>query len=182
MRTFIIACIACIACLFAFSCSVSNEKKAQKLIGEKLKETLHDYSSYESVKFGTLDTVYTSILEDTAYTSFEDKLSSYTRLAESALSEADMYSEMSGSYYGKKFDLAMKTSLSYQDSIKLLKPIIDSLEKFFVPKQAGWRMTHTFRSNNAIGAKILTEYLFFFDKDLTKITDYKNNTDTSSEQ
>jgi len=178
MRTLIIV----IVCLFTISCSVSNEKKAQKLIGEKLKETLHDYSSYESVKFGTLDTVYTSILEDTAYTSFEDKLSSYTRLAESALSEADMYSEMSGSYYGKKFDLAMKTSLSYQDSIKLLKPIIDSLEKFFVPKQAGWRMTHTFRSNNALGAKTIGTLLYFFDMDLTKITEYNEVNESTSEK
>lgn len=171
-----------IVCLFAFSCSVSNEKKAQKLIKLQLKETLHDYSSYESVKFGTLDTVFTSILEDSAYYSTQDKFKRYERLAESALSEANMYSEMRGSYYAKKYEVALRTANNYQDSIKLLKPIIDSIEKVFKPIQNGWRMTHTFRSNNAIGAKTLGTLLFFFDMDLTKITEYNEVNESTSEK
>lgn len=159
--------------LLVISCSPSNEKKAQKLIGQTLKGTLHDYSSYEPVKFGTLDSVFTSIIEDDAYYSVESKLEEYTRKGESALNEADMYSEMKGSYYDKKYDNAMKAALSYQDSIKLLKPIIDSLEKSFVPQHVGWRMKHTFRSNNAMGAKTLGTMMFFFDIDLNKITEYK---------
>lgn len=159
--------------LLLISCSPTNEKKAQKLIGQTLKETLHDYSSYEPVKFGTLDSVYTSIIEDNAYYSTETKLREYTIKAESAVSEADMYSEMKGSYYSKKYDAAMKTALSYQDSIKLLNPVIDSLKKSFVPQQVGWRMTHTFRSNNAMGAKTLGTIMFFFDMDINKVIEYK---------
>ena len=156
--------------LLVLGCSPSNEKKAQKLIGEKLKETLNDFSSYESVKFGTLDTVYTSILENADYYTKTLTLEKYTLMATQALGEADMYSEMSGVSNGKKYDSAMKRALLYQDSVKLLKPVIDSVEQAFVPKQVGWRMKHSFRANNAVGAKILDEYTFFFNIDLTEIT------------
>lgn len=178
MRIFLIAGIVC---LFEFSCSVSNEKKAQKLIGEILKETMNDYSSYEPVKFDTLDTVFTSLFENKDYYYANENMRLYSRLAEETLKEAEIFRGINSSSSAKKYEVAFLTAASYQDSVNLYKPIIDSIEKAFKPIQDGWKMTHIFRSNNAIGAKTIGQFKFFFDVDLTRVTDYKDITKTSTE-
>lgn len=47
--------------ILLFSCENSNEKKAKEAIRNYLNENLDDMSTYESVKFGTLDTVMTRV-------------------------------------------------------------------------------------------------------------------------
>lgn len=45
------------------SCENNNtpEKKAQALIKQSLEKTMNDFSSYEPVDFGTLDSTFTSV-------------------------------------------------------------------------------------------------------------------------
>ena len=45
----------------------SPEKEAQKLITKHLQETLNDWDSYESVKFSSLDSAFTSVQENEHY-------------------------------------------------------------------------------------------------------------------
>jgi hypothetical protein len=146
------------------SCSPSNEKKAQKLIGLKLNETLHDFSSYESVKFGSLDTIYTSLLENDEYYNALQKLDFYKTMIELSIGAP------SPSVY------------SNPDSIAFYSKIIDSLEKSFVPQQIGWRMIHTFRSNNAMGNKTIGHYLYTFDLDITKISESRDISESANEE
>jgi len=141
--------LCAILAFLVIGCSPSNEKKAQKLIAAELKQSLNDYSSYESVSYGTLDSVFNSLLEDTVY--FSKKM--------------DL----------ERYQVLVPIEPKYQDSINALKPYVDSVEQAFKPKLVGWRMSHKFRSNNALGAKVLGEYLFFFDTELTKITETKTN-------
>lgn len=58
--------------LFLFSCSKSPEETSQFLIQDYLKNTMKDWESYESVKFGSLDSAFT-IYTDTQESIFEMK-------------------------------------------------------------------------------------------------------------
>lgn len=149
--------------LLVLGCSPSNEKKAQKLIGQTLKESLHDYSSYEPVSFGSLDTLFTSILEISEYSAAKEQFDHFTIFADFAKDDPS------------------PSVTTYPDSVAFYKKIIDSLETAFIPEQIGWRMRHTFRSNNAIGAKTIGHFVFFFNNELTEVTEYKELNQSSEE-
>ena len=57
----------------AFVSCANQEKKAQKLIKEYLKETLNDTKSYEVVSFGELQNLKESAIESLEYLIDEDK-------------------------------------------------------------------------------------------------------------
>lgn len=40
----------------------------------------------------------------------------------------------------------------------------------FKPDFIGFKLTHSFRGNNLLGNKVISHYVFYFDKDLTKVT------------
>lgn len=176
MRTLIIV----IVCLFALSCSVSNEKKAQKLIVERLKETLHDYSSYESVKFGTLDSIFSTPMDDSVYFNAKVNLDMYLGLAETALEDVEMYKGSQSEYYIMKYRDALAITSKYVDSAKIYEPIVNRIEKNYKPHHKGWGMTHTLRSNNAMGNKTIGHFQYFFDENITKIVDSKDISESAS--
>ena len=47
----------------------------------------------------------------------------------------------------------------------------DRKEKAFKKEFTGYAMTHTFRGKNSFGAMVLSKYRFFFNKELTKVTE-----------
>jgi hypothetical protein len=59
--------------LSLISCEKSNEEKAKEAIHTYLNENLDDMSSYEPVKFGTLDTVYKLDLSGTSFANSDVK-------------------------------------------------------------------------------------------------------------
>lgn len=167
--------------LLVLGCSPSNEKKAQKLIGERLKETLHDYDSYESVKFGELDSVFSIVMDDSIYLSMKVKYDVFMEFTNEALKDAENYSGMYSSYYNQKFNIAIGKAQRYIDSAKIYEPLLDSIKKNFVPYHKGWSMKHSFRSNNAMGNKTIGHFLYFFDKELTTITDSHDISESANE-
>lgn len=168
--------------LLVLGCSPSNEKKAQKLIGEKLKETLHDYSSYENVSFGTLDTVFSTPLDDSVYFYAKAKLGAFTELLDAEMKDVDMYRGMESSYYFNKYRTALERAKRYLDSAQVYQPIVDSIEKSYKPIHKGWSMKHTFRSNNAMGNKTIGHYLYTFDIDITKISESMDISESANEE
>ena len=74
-------------------------------------------------------------------------------------------------YYETKCETILAEAQSLVDSIALYTPQLDSLQNNFKPELKGWRMVHSFRANNAAGHKTIHHICYFFDKDLTKITD-----------
>jgi hypothetical protein len=174
--------ICTVMALLVLGCSPSNEKKAKKLIGEKLKVTLHDYSSYEPVKFGTLDTVYSTEMDDSIYFQSKVKYDVFTKLTNEALEEIEEYRGMYSSYYRTKYSQALEKGLRYIDSLKIYEPIVDSIKKAYIPYHKGWSMTHSFRSNNAMGNKTIGHYLYTFDLDITKISESMDISESANEE
>jgi hypothetical protein len=135
--------------VLVFSACNNNEKKARKLIKEYLKTSMNDFSSYEPVEFSTLDSTYSSYEESEESHRLKEEIKN-TRLAVFDIS-VDYFD------YKKKID-----SLIGVDSL---------LSKSFIPDHNGYAMSHKFRGKNAFSAIMLKEYGYYFDKDLTKVTD-----------
>lgn len=157
-----------------YSCQPSPEKKAQKLIVEKLKLSLHDWDSYESVQFGKLDSMYSSYLDDSAYNENVNNYDKYQKLFDKYLDEMNDYSGYISSTFRIKYNIASKMTDMYLDSLRKYAPICDSLKENYVPKFIGWTMTHSFRSNNAMGHKTIGHYKYFFDIEISKVINDKD--------
>jgi len=161
--------LALISILLISSCTPSNEKKAQKLIVQQLKETLNDWSTYESVKFGSLDTTFTKVEDDSTYLLASAQFESFLDKSNKALDEMKEYAGMSSSYYEYKFNLAKIIAQIYLDSAGVYAPISDSIKTHFVPSFKGWSMTHSFRANNGMGNKVIGHFRYYFDPEVTII-------------
>jgi hypothetical protein len=161
-----IALITVVLATVLFGCT-SPEKKAQKLIEEKLQEILNDPKSYEPVSFGSLDSAFTSVYENLDYIRINAKYTVYSGNVEDK-SNYEYFDEDKIKYV-VDFELWQ----SEIDTAKKYIAVLEKMEKEFIPEFKGWSMTHKLRAKNAMNATILGEYIFWFDKDITKIIDYK---------
>lgn len=145
-------------------CNNSNEKKAQKLIKEYLSKNLNDDSSYESVEFSKLDSTFSVFYFSP---------------------EGEKLREKQDFAHERAFDLSindiLETNPKIQDSIKIYKQIEEETEKIYNEKEQnykgdfiGWKMTHKYRAKNGLGATVLGTTNFTFNKELTEITNAKN--------
>ena len=153
--------------IFFAGCSENSEKKAQKLINQHLKVTLHDFGSYEGVEFGTLDTIYTIILDDSLFTEYLSKRLVFQKMRNDKREEADIYRSFDKQKYNELVNLVNV----YVDSTWHYKQLEDSVKANFKPQFDGWSMKHSFRSNNANGNKVITHKVYSFDKNIVKITE-----------
>lgn len=161
--------LALISILLILSCSPSNEKKAQKLITQQLEETLNDWSTYEPVKFGTLDTAFTTLGDDSIYLSTCSKYEFLKGKCNEAVKEMQEYVGMTSEYYRYKFSQAGITAQTYLDSSSVYLATMDSMINNFIPTFNGWSMTHSFRANNGMGNKVIGHFRYYFDPEVTII-------------
>ena len=159
---------------FAFGCALSPEKRAQKLIKAHMKETMHDWSSYEPVKFGQLDSVYTTVYDKAEYSIYKNKIEEFDKLFNEALEKCERYTAY---HLFDKAHSALDESGILIDSINKYKLACKEIENDYIPKFKGWSMTHTSRGNNALGNKIIGTNIFYFDPDITQIVDIKSMDD-----
>ena len=123
----------------------SPEKKMKYLITDHLKMTLDDWKSYEPVSFGEIKRTYDLDLTDPLYKSYFAKADSFRLEAELCLRFSDDF-----------FNLKDSQDFYIHKSRTITRPI-------------GWRISHTFRSSNEMGATTIKSYWFVFDEDITKI-------------
>lgn len=150
---------------------VSPAKRAQKLIRAHLKETMLDWSSYEPVKFGDLDSVYTTPYDNEQY---RNVVKNQTRLMEDFVAnkkDFDFWIDLDLN----RANAALAKMNKSNDSLKYYEGIARDFERAFVPQFKGWSMTHTLRGKNAYGSKIISTNVYYFDADLTKVIDVEDN-------
>lgn len=147
------------------SCS-SPEKRAQKLIQKHLKETLHNWNSYESVKFSTLDSLFTIPSDDI-------KFIEMSALSKTYFDKINIYLEWD---LNKQVEYLNKQKI-YLDSAEYYQSLCDSIAANFTPEFKGWTMDHSFRANNATGNKVIGHLRYSFDKSITKILESKDARD-----
>lgn len=151
--------LALSASIILFSCSKSLEKQAESNITEYLKTNMDDPSSYESVEFGKLDTLHTSFsetaegiklnTEDDKLKQQSDNLSNRLDLPNLTMSD-------------------LKSIESENEKITKRRKEINSIlmDKVLTYKGEvnGYSMSHKFRGKNKLGAIILNDVRFNFDK------------------
>lgn len=153
------------------------EKRARHLIKQELKETLHDWDSYESVKFSGLDSMYTTVFDNIDY-AFAYKKDSVFRLlydintksAEENSYKAVVSNTISDREFYKEMAQMSRNAISKNlDSIQFYSSIIDSIQCGFKPVLKSLCMLHSFRCNNAGGHKTIHHYRFVLDENISKI-------------
>lgn len=158
------------------------EKNAKVLIKESLKETLHDWGSYEPVKFGTLDSVFTSVTDDPVYLKARSTVEVFSQELERSIEEYDALKAQLEIYYNyTTHNMAigrLENAKRLNDTIVKYQPIMDSIEANYIPQFKGWSIDHSFRCNNALGNKTIHHYRFYFDPEITILT---NNEDISND-
>ncbi len=141
----------------------SPEKEAQKLITKHLQETLNDWDNYESVKFSSLDSAFTSVQENehyaVAYHRYDSLLKSAKENSEKMIFASNQWEAVS---YKNRSESDLNMASNYYD-------LALSIDSMFVPEFKGWAITHTYRANNALGAKIITKEIYTFNPEITEI-------------
>lgn len=160
--------------LITISCTESNEDKAKKLIRNDLKLSLHDEKSYESVSFGSLDSVFTDFSDDLLILNYFLKYESFKDIVEKGIKDMEIYKGMISPGYKVRFNIAKKESTEGLDSMKFYAAKMDSLKMIFVPEFKGWSMNHSYRANNSSGNKIIEHYRYNFNKELTRVSSSKD--------
>ena len=157
--------------LFLVSCS-SPEGKARNAIKEKLKMTLNNFKSYESVKFGTLDSLFSDVTTSSEYEALKTKRESWIKLAEEE-KKADEEKIQTALKNGNPHHIPIIKEFSLMprclDSAEAYLNKLKSVEKSYKPRFIGWSMTHLYRAKNLAGNYKLNNESFYFDKELSKV-------------
>ena len=157
--------------LLLITCS-SPEKKAQKAIKEELRLTLNDFKSYESVKFGTLDSLFSDVTTSPEYEALNTKRESWIKLADEE-HKSDQEEIEKALNDGNTHHVPIINEFSLMprclDSAKVYSIKIQSVVESYKPRFIGWSMTHLYRAKNLGGNYILANESFYFDKELTKV-------------
>lgn len=148
--------IPAIAAAILASCANSPEKQAKQLIEDYITTNANNPDTYESVSFGSLDSTFSSYY------------------ASDRFKELDKQADAQG----KLFDKYMKenkldSAEIYLNEKQRLTELITSEAEAYKGEHFGWKMKHTYRAANNLGAIIIADNTFYFDKEITKITDVK---------
>lgn len=182
-----IVILAVLAVLSAV-CAAQNSSnlrlsKAKALVRNELKGSLHDYASYEPVRWSSLDSVFSSVEDDSRICRLiDDLLEKHSKLPGDP-SNIGLFMDMSGveKQWKDALDNSKNEDLSTDFRLKCLnnwiavsdfniaqkkvKEAIDAFESRFI----GWSISHRFRAKNSLGAKVITEWVFRFDPDVKVI-------------
>jgi hypothetical protein len=169
--------IICFLSVIMFSACKQQtpEEKAKKLIKDRLFTTLHDFKSYEPVKYGTVDSSFTSVFEDPTYMALKSEYDSLKKEVDDNIERGKTYVNYPMiAYMGIKY---ANTAQKCVDQMIPLGKSMDSLEVVFKPKFNGWKMDHSFRAKSLGGNLGIHHYTYYFNEKLDSLIDAIDNTE-----
>lgn len=176
--------VALATVLLVAGCSTQPpEDKAKKLITEHLFKTLHDYKSYESVDYGKLDTLYSSVSNDSLYKFYAKKFDEFYDVSKESADQMKIYVGLYS--YNRLYNLYKERSFLAQDSMKYFLTKLTERDSLFKPTFVGWKMNHSYRAKSLGGNLGIHHYSYHFNKDFTEVLDYIDigeNDDTKREE
>ena len=134
--------------LVVMLCACSQQHKAEKMVKKYLKENLDDFKSYDPISFSDLQPIY---LKDV----IEDDISRYT-------DEAEKFSVFSDSGDAQLQSIYTKT----RHKIDSLNEVLHTVDASIID---GWKIEHSYRATNKLGATEKHTEVFEFDKDMSEI-------------
>lgn len=152
--------------LLAFaSCTQTNEDKARSLIEDQLKKTMNDWNSYEFVEMTPLDSSFSVLSDNEEYYNLGLKLK--------VLDAKSNYfiSNVSSDY--RNMDMWTDSAKQVIAEMESVNKRMDEIQSSFVPEHNGWLTNFTCRGNNKLGQKVISKTRYYFNKEITEITDTK---------
>lgn len=156
-----------------FSCSISNEKKAKKLISDTLYTHMDDYSSYESIEFSNLDSAFTSLDDNTLYIESLELIKEFNNIMKEDVRLLKHQAENRYIYSANDMLETHNRVEIYKKKVDSCFIIIDSIETKFKPEFIGFQMSHRFREKARTGNFRNTNLLFLFDAEVKEVVNIK---------
>lgn len=154
------------------------QEKAEALIAAMFEAPKNHTYGYEAGEFGKLDSAYSSYRDDSVYKVFEDSVSYYLDKGTAAFGKvADIGSRTDSTTDKIKKEKLWKQLLAasysqkmYNDSAHFYSKKAQFISDHHKPFFTGWKMEHKFRANNNFGFQAAQQAIFYFDKQLTRVT------------
>lgn len=185
----IITLLFCAVALVMTSCTLSNEKKAEKLIKKTLKDYLYHPDSYESIStkvdsmFIDVNTIDPIMQISDGIKDLMSKINRCKRKVESAESSMDIFApnKYSSQYSRGEYARAKKEKEEAESDLdkytkKLsgqLASLKENVAKYHKGEFTGWVVSHRFRSLNGAGSMTIPgEMIFFCNEEFTSCQGY----------
>lgn len=160
----------------------SREEKVAELIKQEMFKTLYDFESYEPVET-KIDSAFTSIYTDSVIKSYAyiacsllDDVQEELDKVKDAQRTAEIWRDSYSSYGRSKYEKAYNKMREHLDDVKSKMSIVNSYTDSirnasvdFKSEFCGWRVKHRFRCKTKGGNFDLGDYVYIFNKEVTKI-------------
>jgi hypothetical protein len=150
----------------------AKEDEAKSAITKYLSTAMNDFSSYQPVEFGKMDTLHQQFDESELGKKMNSDMDSLKTQRNKLKDEADQvkYDEPA-----RAIPLLQEATRLTKEEGKILDSYIDSAGSYRGPIK-GYGMLHSFRGKNAMGAFVMNRWYFTMDTAF-KITDAKKRED-----
>ncbi len=190
MKKAIVTLSLCAVALIMASCTLSNERKAEKLVRETLKDYLYHPDSYEPTST-RVDSMFIDVTTIEPIMNISGKISNLISKIdecemdiESAETSMNIYAPdgYSSRFTRGEYARAKKEKEEAQSDLdkytKKLSGEVASLKenvaKYHKGEFTGWAVSHRFRSLNGAGSMTIPgEMIFFCDKEFTNCVGYE---------
>lgn len=160
--------------IFISACT-SNEKKAENACKKYLNETLHDFKSYESVSWGSLDSSYTVADSSDEIKNLEYEFNIIKNDLQKRLDSMQIYGDAWRAI--GEFKWRLDFAIAKKDEMQKINNMIDSITKNWKPEFNGYKIKHTFRSKTLSGNYKISHYVFYLNKELDKVIGQEDNSE-----
>lgn len=176
-EVFLTVATSLIVAIVLFGCKMSPEEKAKVLVKESLYNSLHDYSSYEPVSYGTLDSNYSSLEDDEGFMLYKKYHDSLSDEVAKITEKLEQIGDINSAYEAEEVRTLIEKSKPLIEVGMNMSLVIDSAKNAFQSEFSGWKMRHTYRANTLAGHLSIHHTVFYFNDSITSVVKTKDLTE-----
>lgn len=145
-------------CIIAACNSSTPQQKAEKAVSNYLKQTLNDPTSYQPVKFDSLQNDSSSFFNTADYKRLNDSSKKYEGIYKAIKKDGEI-NDMSLS---DQLETLKEARVYTQKSSAYIDTML-SLSKSFKREKIGYTIQHSYRAKNQMNALVLKNETFYLD-------------------
>lgn len=180
MRYLFLAIGVCIV-----ACTKSPQQMAERSVTDYLKDNVNDPSSYQSISFAAIDSVYSSSYYTHQHNALSDSIDNIFFVQSLIIDNMQSLPKNPSIFYGGYGMLVMN---EYQETLDSFYKVIDtyrlaqdSIHKAYKPSHMGYSIAHRYRTKNESGALVLIQDTFSMDMNYKIFDNWQSLQDSSIE-